>query len=89
MTRKDNPAMDSLVCRLEQRGVRIAPPGTQREDARDSPARCLLSKAAERVKSFLGLNLNRSNFFRPPELPQKRDQHIIDFSSGTNITIRI
>ena len=22
---------------------------------------------------------NRSNFFRPPELPQKRDQHIIDF----------
>ena len=28
---------------------------------------------------FLGLNLNRSNFFRPPELSQKRDQHIIDF----------
>ena len=31
------------------------------------------------VQFFSGLNLNRSNFFRPPELPQKRDQHIIDF----------
>ena len=31
------------------------------------------------VKFSLGLNLNRSNFFRPPEMPQKRDQHIIGF----------
>ena len=31
------------------------------------------------VQFFLGLNLNRSNFFRPPKLPQKRDKHIIDF----------
>ena len=35
--------------------------------------------AEQRVQFLLGLNLNRSNFFRPSELPQKRDQHIIDF----------
>ena len=40
------------------------------------------------VKFFLGLNLNRSNFFRPPELPQK-GTNTLSILSGTNITISI
>ena len=35
------------------------------------------------VQLFLGLNLNRSNLFGPPELPQKRT-NTLSISSGTN-----